>query len=223
MKKRLWLSCVFAFALPFLLARAGDWRSVLGAMPAGTNSVRIHKTAPMELVFQTFQANPTVRAVIFLPAATDELYFFDHGVATLTGAQTSLADVLEAMTNQGPFRLTFRDPFLLVHMDRDRLEPALVVKPGRSSGFDTNLWTGNFIDMPWERLQPALKESLGWSVSPGAKAREGWHFSRVCLAARGLTAGESAVAVCLAAGIQGELRKHTAKFGPLKPASQNSR
>src|SRR5260221_3809159 len=48
------------------------------------------KTEPARVLFSSFKPGPVVKGIVFLPAATDDFYFFDHGSAKLDRKSTRL-------------------------------------------------------------------------------------------------------------------------------------
>jgi hypothetical protein len=103
-------------------AQAGTWSSELHRMPLGSNARELNRTNCVPLMLNAFPSNATVKALIFMPGATDELYFFRRVKVSLTNESPSLLDAVMALTNQSPLRATFRPPFLLLHSDEDVLD-----------------------------------------------------------------------------------------------------
>ena len=73
-------------------------------------------------MLDAFQSNAVVKALIFMPGATDELYFFRRAHAKLTNANPSLLDAIVALTNQTYIQATFQPPLLLLHTTEDPLD-----------------------------------------------------------------------------------------------------
>ena len=171
------------------------WQEALSAMPVNTNVLRIAKTAAPQLIFNALRKNEIVKGIVFLPAATDELYFFDHGSRTWAGQPGSLTDALTALTNGTPFKITYQKPLLLVHLDRDRLD-TLIPKGALWDEYRTE-WSGQWIDLPWERAHSEISRVLR-GATPAGKSTEAYHFYRIYLAGQGMSGFEFARAVALA-------------------------
>ena len=184
------------------------WKEALDSMPVATNSLRIFKTAAPQLILSALRSNEVVKGIVFLPAATDELYFFDHGLRTWAGQPGSLTDALTELTNGTPFQITYQKPLLLVHVARDRLDP---VVPEEVRGKEIRAgWSGVWIDAPWERVEPALAKVMGSRLSPAASSKEAWHFYRMYAAGQGLGGAELMRAVALAGRLK--VARHGSKL-----------
>ena len=88
-------------------------------MPLGTNVTQLNRTNCVNLMLHAFQSNVVVKALIFMPGATDEFYFFRRAKAELTNASPSLLDAITALTNQTLIRATYQAPLLILHTDED--------------------------------------------------------------------------------------------------------
>ena len=109
-----------------LPALAGEpWQQALSRMPLGVpqgGMIELKRTNCVPLMLDAFQPNGVVKALIFMPGATDELYFFRRAHATLTNANPSLLDAVTALTNQTHIQATFQPPLLLLHTTEDSLD-----------------------------------------------------------------------------------------------------
>ena len=98
-----------------------------GACPNATplpNARELNRTNCVEILLGAyFQSNEVVKALVFMPGATDELYLFRRARAVLTASNSSLHDAVAALTNQTFIHATFRTPFLLLHTGEDPIEP----------------------------------------------------------------------------------------------------
>src|SRR3989442_12493182 len=116
--------CSLIFALPVLSLRATDtWETALIRMPLNADVTYLNRTNCVELFLRAFQSNDVVKALIFMPGATDEFYFFRRVKAVLTNTSPTLLNAVQALTNQTRIRLTFRPPLLLLHAAEDPVEP----------------------------------------------------------------------------------------------------
>ena len=110
------------------LSAAETWPAALGRMPLGTNVTQLNRTNCVGIMLRAFQSNDVVKALVFMPGATDEFYFFRRARADLTNSPASLLDAVSALTNQTLIRATFRPPLLLLHTGEDLLEPAIKIE-----------------------------------------------------------------------------------------------
>src|SRR5262245_47965275 len=106
------------FALTLLLccrAFAESWPEALARMPLPAGTTHLNRTNCAEVLLPALKSNTVVKALIFMPGSTDELYFFRRAQATLSGTNLSLLDAIVALTNQTHIRVAFHAPFLLLH------------------------------------------------------------------------------------------------------------
>lgn len=115
------------------LPAAETWQSALQQMPLATRVTRLNQTNCVPLILSSFQSNAVVKALIFMPGATDEFYMFHRAGANLTNPAPSVLNALLALTNQSLIRLTFRPPLLLLHTDEDPLEPIITIGHQRTA------------------------------------------------------------------------------------------
>src|SRR6266404_2918704 len=108
-------------------AAAETWPEVLARMPLNAAIPQLNRSNCVDTMLHAFQSNRVVKALIFMPAATDEFYLFRRAKADLTNASPTLLDAVIALTNQTFIRATFRPPLLLLHTDEDPLEPDVTV------------------------------------------------------------------------------------------------
>ena len=105
---------------------AGEpWQDALARMPLGvpqSGVIELNRTNCVPLMLDAFQSNGVVKALIFMPGATDELCFFRRAHATLTNANPTLLDAVTALTNQTFIQATFQPPLLLLHTTEDSLD-----------------------------------------------------------------------------------------------------
>jgi hypothetical protein len=142
-----------------------------------------------------------VKALVFMPGATDEFYMFRRAKAQLTNDHPSLLDAVVALTNQTLIRVTFRPPLLLLHTDEDPLEPLIRIEHAptaekiRSRQFVVH---SIYNDRDWNFVQPILKKRLRVDVQPWRYSYDSWHFYRHSFAGWGLSGWEALEAVALA-------------------------
>ncbi len=209
------------FRLFWLLALVqpafGDelWKTELARMPLSTNRIHFSKAEPAVVILRAFQTNPIVKAIVFLPGATDELYFNDRGSLVFTNANTTVFDAISELTKHSGIQAVFRAPFLLLGETNDFFAPllkpatAILFEKLREKPFDQK-WL--MIDREWEQLYPTLKKYLETRIMPGAQSRDSWHFYRVSFAAYGLNGLEAVELIALATQTEVEARKHHLVF-----------
>jgi len=177
-----------------------DWLAPLSHMSLGMRVTELGRTNCIPLMLNAFQSNGVVKALIFMPGATDELEFFRRAHATLSTPNPSLADAIVALTSQTYIQADFRPPILLLHTTADPLDSigavrnrataaklqALVV-PGRLE----------FDDCEWDDLRSALKKKLNVGLRPFSDSPDSWHFYRHNFAACGLTQWQLLEAIAL--------------------------
>lgn len=196
-------------------AAAESWPAALTRMPLGAAGAVLNQTNCAQLLLGGFQSNATVKALIFMPGATDELFFFRRVQATLSNAKPSLFDAVVALTNQSPLRATFQPPFLLIYSEEDVLELAATIQHPRTV---EKLKAGKPIprlltlDRDWNQLLTMIKKPIGATLLPYRGTRESWHFYRHTFAGWNLTPWETLEASALAGKTQFTVRRGTVVF-----------
>lgn len=197
------------------LAAEESWPAALSRMPLGSAVAQLNQTNCAQSLLGGFQSNATVKALIFMPGATDELYFFRRVQVTLTNAQPSLFDAVIALTNQSPLRATFQPPFLLIYSEEDVLELAVTIQHPRTV---EKLKAGKpiprlmAVDRDWNQLLAMIKKPIGTTLWPWRGTRESWHFYRHTFAGWNLTPWETLEAAALAGKTQFTVRRGTVVF-----------
>ena len=115
--------CLWAPACVSHARAAQSWPDALAKMPLPRRVQYLTRTNCVPTLLAAFQPDQTVKALVFMPGATDEFYMFRRATAELTNPAPSLLDAVIALTNQTFIRATFRPPLLLLHTDEDPLEP----------------------------------------------------------------------------------------------------
>lgn len=183
-------------------ATAGeDWQTPLAGMPLGTNVAELNATNCVKIMLRAFQSNSTVKALVFMPGATDEFYFFHRARAVLTNANPSLLDAVNALTNQSRIQATFRPPFLLLHAAADPLEPLAIIHDAPTAA---KIQQRRFIahalynDRDWDFMLPILKKYCGVTFTPKMYSKYSFHFFRHSFAGWNLTSWEALEVMSLA-------------------------
>jgi hypothetical protein len=181
---------------------AGEtWQDALGKMPLGANVAELNRTNCVSLMLNAFQSNGVVKALIFMPGATDEIYFFRRARATLTNSNPSLLDAVVALTNKTFIQATFQPPLLLLHTTEDSLDGFAVVKNKSTARKLREKIIPDrivFNDANWDAVRAALNKKLGVGLRPFSNAPDSWHFYRHSFVACGVTEWEMLEAIALA-------------------------
>jgi hypothetical protein len=191
----MWMIVVGATALA-----QETWQSALSRMPLETDVAELNRTNCVPLMLGAFQSNAVVKALVFMPGTTDELYFFRRARAELTNSSPSLLDAVVALTNQTYIRATFQPPLLLLHTSEDALNVIATVK---NKSTETKLHQRLipdrlvFNDAGWDEVRAALKKKLSVGLRPFSDAPESGHFYRHNFAACGTTEWETLEAIAL--------------------------
>jgi hypothetical protein len=178
-----------AGSLALNLCGQESWQSALARMPLNP-VIPLNRDNCMAAVLQGFQSNALVKALVFLPAVSDDFYLINRDRPKLNITASNLLEAITALTNKTDVRATFSQGALLLHLERDRLKPLVTIQDQATAQKLSNehhlpqvLW----IDAHWERLQPRLRKELKMEVLPTAKSSDAWHFARHNLAGWGLT------------------------------------
>src|SRR6202451_4587188 len=146
-----------------------NWQSALSKMPLGTNVAELNRTNCVPLMLNAFQSNDVVKALIFMPGATDEIYFFRRAHATLTNSNPSLLDAVMALTNQTYIQATFQPPLLLLHTTEDALDGFATVKnESTAAKLRQRVVQDRVIlnDADWDSLKSVVNRKLSVGLRP---------------------------------------------------------
>ena len=210
------LLCLSVCLFQFALSAAETWPDALSAMPLNTNVTQLNRTNCVGILLRAFQSNDVVKALNFMPGATDEFYFFRRARAEMTNSPASLLDAVSALTNQTLIRATFRPPLLLLHTAEDLLEPAIRIEHQptadkiRQARFVAH---GVYNDRDWDYLRDVLRWSLRTEMRPLSHSTDSWHFYRHSFAAWNLTGWEAIEATALAGQEGVTVRRKQLLFG----------
>jgi len=167
-------------------------------LPGGMNPVERNNV--VRRLLEGLQSNDVVKAIIVLPAVSDDLYLVNRDKPALNLRATNLWQALVTLTNATEIRATFRPPFLLIHRDDDALEPQFSVKDAgavQRLKSESRMARALFCDAHWEKVRPILNKAMRPGIHPWSTSRNAWHFARHNLAAWGLNDWEMLVAVSL--------------------------
>lgn len=195
------LICFLICFASFAAIAEESWQSALSHMPLGTNVTELNRTNCVKIMLPALQSNGVVKALIFMPGATDEFYMFRRAKAKLTNDSPTLLDAVNALTNQTYIRATFRRPLLLLHTDEDPLEPIIIIVGKRTAGLiEGRRFVPHvvFDDRDWDYLLPILKENLQVRFWPDLYSYDSFHFYRHSFAAWNLNGWEALQAIAFA-------------------------
>jgi hypothetical protein len=193
------------------------WQSALSRMPLGAVVTELNRTNCVPLMLNALQSNGVVKALVFMPGATDEIYFFRRAHAALTNTNPSLLDAVTALTDQTYIQATFRPPFLLLHTTEDALDGiALVKSESTAAKLRETAVTGRIIfnDSDWNDVRAALNKKLSVGLRPFSNDPGSWHFNRHNFVCTGVTEWEMLEAIALAGKTTFTLHWRTAEYKP---------
>ena len=156
-----------------------NWPAELAAMPLGTNVSVLNQTNCAESLLSRFQSNSAVKALIFMPGATDELYFFRRVQISLANTNPTMLDAVVALTNQSPLSITNRGGFLLIYSSEDVLDLDIKIQHENTA---EKLRAGKrlphllFMDRDWTQFLAATQKQISTRLWPFPLTKESWHF-----------------------------------------------
>ena len=207
---------VVALALGSWASSAAEpWQQTLAGMPLGSAPAELNRTNCVQTILSAYQPNNFVKALVFMPGATDEFYLFRRARAALTNSHPTVLDAITALTNQTFIHATFRAPFLLLHTDEDPLEPAnVIVDQATADRLSTHVQVDRLKcnDWDWDALEPVLKRDLKLALRPWRYSKDSWHFYRHSFVACNLNGLEALQVVALAGKSRFALRYREAVF-----------
>lgn len=187
---------IFTLLLICSTAFAGEtnWPAALAAMPLGSNLRILNQTNCAEVLLTRFQSNTAVKALIIMPGATDELYFFRRVNVTLTNVNPTMLDALAALTNQSPLSVTNRGELLLIYSCEDVLDLDIKIQHEKTVA---KLKAGKplphllMMDRDWTQFLGVTQKKISPTLWPFPGTKESWHFYRHTFAAWNLTPWET--------------------------------
>ncbi len=204
---------------------AQSWTAALARMPLPRPVTLLTRSNCVAVCLEAFAPDPAVKALVFLPGATDELYFFRHVKAALTNANPTLLDVVQALTRQSEIRASFQPPLLLIHTSEDTLKADLRVEhPATFERLQRTAYLPHvsYDDRNWDDIYPHLRK-LKVSLYPPRKHYGSRHFFRPSMAAWNLTGEEAVRAIALASKTAVTFERNRLVFTPDTRKEQPSR
>jgi hypothetical protein len=193
------LACGLPLTAP--LCAQPSWQEEFARMPLSEKVSQLDRHNCVRVMLHSFRRNSAVQALIFMPGATDEFYFFRRARARLTNSAPTLLDAVVALTNQTYLRATLNPPFLLLHTAEDPLEPIAVVQDQRTADrvkhkkFEKQAL---FDDKDWDFVEPILAFDLNTHLTPRLHSPNSNHFFRHSFAEFDLNGWDALRAVALA-------------------------
>lgn len=164
----------------FALRAQEGWQEALRNMPLGAQAP-LNRDNCLPLLLRAFQSNGVVKALVILPAVSDDFYLISRSRPRLNLQADDLLTAITALTNATALRVTFIAPFLLLHLERDELAPGLIIKhkpTAQRLPQQRHLAHAAWSDAHWQQVQPALQEALRMKIQPAAASPDAWHFAR---------------------------------------------
>jgi len=204
----LMMTAAFFKKVPLLIAFAAatacgaqSWQEDFAKMPLTEKVSELNGGNCARVLLNSFKRNSSTQALILMPGATDELYFFRRVHAWVTNAAPTMLDAIAALTNQTYIAATFKPPLLILHTVEDPLDPIIVVHDERTAERIRNHHFEKhavFDDRDWDHVQPALAFDLNTKVLPGLRSHDSHHFFRHSLAEFDLNGWDTLEALALA-------------------------
>ncbi len=194
------LICLYANGLR--AAEDQAWQTAISRMPLTKQVTELNRTNILDTLLNSFRSNDVVKALIYMPGATDEWFMPHHSRVGITNANPSLLDALNALASQTRIRAAFRPPFLLIYTDLDQLEPVIKVADQATAEKIKNAPYAPhllFKDCDWDAVEPSLHKYLKTAMRPWRYSKDSWHFYRHSFSEWNLTGWEALEAVALAA------------------------
>jgi hypothetical protein len=184
-------------------------------MPLKGAPAVLNRSNAVSVMLTSFQRNPSIKALIFMPGATDEFYFFKRAEARLTNTSPTLLDAVVALTNQTWIQVTEKPPFLLLHTIEDPLELSYTIEHEptlkRIQG-KRFVKTAIYNDQDWDSIHPILSFNLDTRMLPGLNSGDSCHFYRSSFTAYDLTGWEALEVVAYAEKTTFKIKKKTVVF-----------
>ena len=210
---RFFVATLVFFAFPVFALE--PWQDALAKMPLKPSVTQLTKTNAVEVMLEAFQENSAAKALIFMPGATDEFYFFNRGNATLTNKFPTLLDAITALTNQTLIHVTFHEPFILLHSAEDPLEPLFKIEDEKTfARIQKKKFAPHIIynDRDWDFILPTLSFRLDTKILPEKGSHDSHHFYRHNLTAHNLNSFEALQALAFAGKTQFTIQKKKILF-----------
>jgi hypothetical protein len=209
------LIALFSGYFPAAADVTDNWQSVCAKMPLKTNHLALDLQHGAPALLESFRSNSTVKALIILPGASDELHFYNRATMTWTNTLPTLADAIIALTNLTRVRVAFHPPFLLLHATNDILNASIDVRnPSSADSMKLVIIKkpAFMLDASWSQVAPLLQKSLGFKIEPQIESTAWWHFYRSNFSGFGLSNWELLEIVSLSSKVSVSLDGNRIQF-----------
>lgn len=203
------------FAIATSVAQAQDWQGELAKMPLAYPVKELNEKNCADVMLPSLHWNPLVKALVFMPGATDEFYFFHRAKAVLTNSNPTLLDAVSALTNQTFIVATYRAPFLILHTTEDPMEPIGIVEDKKTAErirAKEFKHFGIYNDRRWDEMQPMLQFELNTRVLPPTKSHDTSHFFRTTFCCYDLNGWQMCEAMAMAGKTKFTVKKKVIVF-----------
>ena len=160
-------------------------------MPLGANAMELNRTNCVSLMLDAFQSNAVVKALIFMPGATDELYFFRRAHAKLTNANPIIAGRGDSADQSNLYSSHVPAAFAVAAHNRRSDERhrghKKQIHGDKIADADPFLTGLRFDDAGWDDVRAVLGKKLSVGLRPFSDTPDSWHFYRHNFAACGVT------------------------------------
>lgn len=214
--KLFWAALLIAWP-GFAAVAAPSWQEALARMPLARPATELSRSNCVTLLLDSFQSNAVVKALVFMPGATDEIDFFRRARAHLTNANPTLLDAITALTNQTFVQVRFQAPLLILYTTED---PNDIIATVKSSSTAVKLQRRTIPvrielrDADWDGVHEAVDRYLDIGLRPLSSSPASWHFYRHNFTACGLTQWELLETLALAGKTTFTVHWLTAGFEP---------
>lgn len=212
--RRLRSLVVFLLAAVSVQAQS-DWRSEFARMPLVERASELDRHNCARLLLNSFRRNPAVQALVIMPGATDELYFFRRARAQLTNAAPTLLDAITALTNQTFIQADVVPPFLVLHTVEDPLQPLInVADRNRAERIKRSRIEKHAVynDCDWNYLEPIIAFDINTRMLPGLHTHASNHFFRYSFAEYDLNGWDALRAMAMASKTGFTVKRKVVEF-----------
>ena len=172
---------------------AEEWEEALKKLPFKEGKFEFQKFKGPTALLRAFKGGEQLRGLIFLPGATDYIYFHQGTAFELPRVSRHVLGAITELTNRTSLQATFEAGFLFIHMPE---EPLLARMQVRSAGAVEKLKAKAapkdllLLDQPWERFLGEALKATEVKVSPPAGDPKSFHFYRCYFRAHDLSSWE---------------------------------
>jgi hypothetical protein len=194
-----------------------SWQAALAQMPLAQPVTELNHSNCVAVLLDSFQSNDIVKALVFMPGATDEIDFFRRARAHLASGRPSLLDAITALTNQTFVQVRFEPPLLILHTTEDPTNVIAIIKSASSaSKLHQRTIPARVMlrDADWDEVHQAVDRYLSVGLRPRGNSPDSWHFYRHNFSAYGVTEWEMLETLALAGKTTFTVHWLTANFEP---------